>query len=224
MAKQTDGSIIDGFEVKKVHKEGNCWVVSDGKQERVYDKIISTMPIQALVKAMDTPKEVRDAANDLKHNSLVSVVLGLNVPKLNDLSWVYIPEKTSLPHRVSFPSNYSPYVAPEGKCSVLAETTCKKDDDVWKMKDEEIITRVTDDLHRLGILDKKTVCFAKAKCSTYAYVLTDMKYGENLKTVKGYLNDAGIDLLGRFSEFKYLNMDACVENALNYVKEKFKSS
>jgi protoporphyrinogen oxidase len=115
-------------------------------------------------------------------------------------------------------------VAPEGKSSVLAEITCRIDDAIWKMKDEEIINQVTDDLHGLQILDEKKVCFAKAKRSEYAYVLNDMGYEENLKTVKTFVNEAGIDLLGRFSEFKYLNMDACVENAMNYVKEKFKIS
>jgi protoporphyrinogen oxidase len=224
LAKQARGKLAVGFDIKKVRREGDCWVVSAGKQERVYDKIISTIPIRALIKALDAPKSVGDAVEDLKHNSLVSVMLGLNIAKLNDLSWLYIPEKTSLPHRVSFPSNYSPFVSPQGKSSVLAEITCRKDDGIWEMEDEEIIHQVIDDLHRLRILDKKTVCFAKAKRSAYAYVLNDMKYGENLKTVKTFVKEAGIDLLGRFSEFKYLNMDACVENALNYVKEKFKNT
>lgn len=224
LARHVQKNVTVGFEVKKVRKEGVCWVVSDWKQEKVYDKIVSTMPIQDLVKALDAPKQVRAAAANLKFNSLVSVMLGLNTSNLNDLSWLYIPEKASLPHRVSFPSNYSPWVTPEGKSSVLAEITCKKDDATWKMKEEEIISQVIEDLHRLGIVDKKTVCFGKAKRSTYAYVLTDMAYEENLKTIKKYVNAEGIDLLGRFSEFKYLNMDACVENAQNYVKGKFKGS
>ncbi|MGA2680335.1 MAG: FAD-dependent oxidoreductase [Candidatus Bathyarchaeia archaeon] len=224
LAKNVQSNITVGFEVKKVRKEGGCWVISNGKEEKVYDKIVSTIPIQALIKAMDAPKRVRAAADDLKFNSLVTVMLGLNTANINDFSWLYIPEETSLPHRVSFPSNYSSYVTPRGKSSVLAEVTCRKDDDTWIMDDQEITDRVIDDLHRLHIMDKESVCFTKAKRSTCAYVLTDTNYAENLKTVKSYVSKAGIDLLGRFSEFKYLNMDGCVENVMNYVKEKFKSS
>jgi protoporphyrinogen oxidase len=224
LAKNVRENITVGFEVKKVRKESGCWVISNGKEEKVYDKIVSTIPIQALVKAIDAPEQVRAAADDLKFNSIVTVMLGLNNAKINELSWLYIPEETSLPHRVSFPSNYSPYVTPKGKSSVLAEVTCKKDDDTWKMKDQEIIDQVIHDLHRLQIINKESVCFSKAKRSTYAYVLNDTKYKENLKTVRSYITEAGIDLLGRFSEFKYLNMDGCVENVMNYVKEKFKSS
>lgn len=223
LEKKNAGHAVAGFEVKKLRREGDSWVASDGKQERVYDKVVSTMPIQALIEALDAPKKVRAAADDLKYTSLVSVMLGLNAEKINDLSWLYIPEEASLPHRVSFPSNYSPYVAPKGKSSVLAEVTCMRGDATWKMKDEEIIARVTDDLHRLKIIDKKTVCFAAAKRSAYAYVVNDMNYAENLKTIRTYVSEAGVDLLGRFSEFEYLNMDACVEHAQTYVKG-FRSS
>lgn len=224
LQKQVDGNMVADFEVKKVRREGDCWIVSGGKEERVYDKIISTMPIQALVKAMEAPKKVRVAVDDLKYNSLISVMLGLDEKKINDFSWLYIPDSASLSHRVSFPSNYSPYVAPKGKSSVLAEVTCKKGDKTWQMKDEDVIDQVIDDLHRLRIINKENVCFAKAKRSTYAYVISDLKYKENLETVKDYVEEAGIDLLGRFSEFKYLNMDACVENAMNYAGKKFKHS
>ena len=223
LEKRVVGNIISSFEIKDVQKEGDYWVVSDGKEEKVYDKIISTMPIQALIEAMNAPKEVRDALDDLKYNSLISVMLGLNVAKVNDFSWLYIPDEASLAHRVSFPSNYSPHVAPQGKSSVLAEITCKKSDETWEMKDGDIVDQVIDDLHRLRIINKESVCFAKAKRSIYAYVITDMKYEENLKAVKSYVNEAGIDLLGRFSEFKYLNMDACVENASRYVSSHYKN-
>ena len=223
LEKKLAGHAVAGFEVKKLRREGDSWVASDGKKEKVYDKVVSTMPIQALVAAMDATKQVRKAADDLKYTSLVSVMLGLDTAKINDLSWLYIPEEASLPHRVSFPSNYSPNVAPKSKSSVLAEITCMKGDATWKMKDEEIIARVTEDLYRLKIIDKKTVFFAAAKRSAYAYVVNDMKYAENLKIIKDYVSEAGIDLLGRFSEFKYLNMDACVEHAQTYVKG-FRSS
>lgn len=217
LCKLAGGNRVAGFEVKRLRKEGPCWVVSNGKDERIYDKVISTIPIQDLIKAMEAPKKVRDASSDLKYNSLITVMLGLNT-KGNDFSWLYIPDKDCLSHRVSFPSNFSPSVVPKGKSSVLAEITCTKDSVFWKMSDEEIVDRVTEDLHCLKIIDKTAVCFAKCKRTTYAYVITDMNYRQNLKILNDYVSEAGINLLGRFSEYKYLNMDACVENVMNYVK------
>ena len=223
LKRKVSGNVVAGFEVKSVRKEGSSWVVSNGKEERLYNDIVSTMPIQDLIAAMDAPKAVRKAVDDLEYNSLVSIMLGLDTPKINDLSWLYIPDKTSLPHRVSFPSNYSPNVAPEGKSAVLAEVTCKQGSETWKMSEHEITERVVEDLERLKIIDKGKVCFARAKRSKYAYVITDMGYDENLAAVKGYVKKAGIDLLGRFSEYQYLNMDACVEHVLDYVRGRFKN-
>ena len=89
------------------------------------------------------------------------------------------------------------------------------------MKNEEIIEQVIEELNVLGIINKPDVCFAEAKRSEYAYVINDTNYYENLQTVKSYLTSVGIDLLGRFAEFKYLSMDGCVENATKYMKNQY---
>jgi len=146
-------------------------------------------------------------------------MVGIDVRKLNKLSWLYIPEKDVLPHRVSFPSNYSPKVSPLGKSSVLAEITCMEGDNVWKMKNKEIIAEVIDDLSRLKIIKRKDVCFARTHRTKYAYVINDINYDQNMQVVRDYMNNIGIDLVGRFAEFKYLNMDACIERAEYYVKK-----
>jgi protoporphyrinogen oxidase len=89
------------------------------------------------------------------------------------------------------------------------------------MQDEEIINRVINELHQLKIIEKMEVCFAELRRSEFAYVINDLNYNENMRTIKNYFAKLGIDLVGRFAEFKYLNMDACIERAKNYVKENF---
>lgn len=216
--------ITTDYNVKKLKHEDARWFVSNGKVEKSFDKIFSTVPVQKLVGAINAPKEVKAAANELKYNSLVTVMLGINKNKINDLHWLYIPEKKILTHRVSFPSNYSPYVAPSKRSSILAEITCNIEDNVWKMKDEEIVERVINDLEQLGIINKKDVCFVKAKRTEHAYVISDLDYSNNLRIIKNYFDETGIGLVGRFAEFKYLNMDACIESAMNYVKNHFPAS
>jgi len=112
---------ITNFEVKRVKKEDGKWIVSNGKEEFSFDKIISTIPLQELINTLEDVSE--EAVNNLKFNSLITVGIGVDRPKLNDFSWLYIPDKDVLTHRVSFPSNYSPYVAPKGKSSMLVEIT-----------------------------------------------------------------------------------------------------
>jgi protoporphyrinogen oxidase len=221
LERKTVGQITKNYDVKKIRKEDDKWVVSDGKQEKLFDHVISTIPIHRLIRAINAPKEVKRTVSNLKYNSLITVMIGINKNKINDLSWLYIPEKEVMPHRVSFPSNYSPNVAPDMKSAVLAEITCNFEDKIWKMKDEEIEERVIDDLATLKLIIKKDVCFLKTKRMEYAYVISNLDYKENLKIVKEYFNSNGIGLVGRFAEFKYLNMDNCVESAMKYVQSKF---
>lgn len=213
--------IVTDFEVKSIRKGKDGFVVSNGATEHKCKRLISTLPLPDIINFMENvPKDVKDAAKELKYNSLVTVMLGIDTPKINDISWLYVPsEDDGMFNRVSFPSNYSPVVAPEGKSSVLAEITCRFGDDVWKMKDEEIADRVVLSLSKMGIFDKKKVSYTLVKRSKYAYIIYDIDYTKNTEIVKNYLNCQEIELVGRFAEFKYLNMDACIRSVLDFVKE-----
>ena len=210
--------ISTSFNVKNVKRESDKWLVSDGEQKELFDKVVSTIPMNELIKVMCAPREVKDAAINLKFNSLVCVMIGLDVEKINDLSWLYIPDPIFLPHRVSFPSNYSPVVAPHKKSSVLAEITCAADSEIWKMHDDELADRVVDDLVHLKIIKKEDVRFSIVRKTRYAYVINDLDYAENTRVVRNFLVQEGISSVGRFGEFSYLNMDACVRRAIQYVE------
>lgn len=212
------GIIIRNFEIKKIRKENGVWIVSNGKEERIYDRIISTIPIFDLVNAVNPEKEIREVVKKLKYNSLITVMIGVDTPKLNDFSWLYIPDRNVLPHRVSFPSNFSPYVAPKGKSSVLAEITCRPLDEIWRMKDEKILDEVIEQLHELKIINKNKVCYQNVKRLKYAYIIYDLEYKKNIEIVRKYFKKIGIDLIGRFSEFEYMNMDACIRHAIDFVR------
>jgi len=149
-------------------------------------------------------------------------MLGLDIPKSNTFSWLYIPDEDIKTHRVSFPSNYSEYVAPNGKSTVLAEITCSNDEEIWKQKEADIADEVIGDLHRLKIINKNTVCYSKVKRSKYAYVIYDLDYTKKMQVINRYFRERGIELCGRFSEFKYLNMDACIRSAMNKADEFYK--
>jgi len=209
------------FPVKSITKKSRKWVVSDGERGIEFDKVICTIPIHDLVDALanggtSIPSDVKNAVGRLKFNSMITIMVGVDVPQLNDLSWLYIPDKIPLTHRISFPSNFSPKVAPEGKSSILAEVTCNYGDEVWNKKDEDLIDRVVNDLHELKIIDKESVCFTRLKRAKYAYVISDLDFEKNMKTVSNFSSKIGIDLVGRFAEFRYMNMDACVRRAMDY--------
>ena len=48
----------------------------------------------------------------------------------------------------------------------------------------------------------------------YAYPVYDRDYGKNTKIIRAYFATLGIDQLGRFAEFDYINSDECIRRAL----------
>ncbi len=207
-----------GFEAKRIRREDGKWIVG-GTDERAYDRLVTTMHINDFISIYDgVPREVKEAAGKLKWNSVHLAMLGLKKPKLNDIHWAYIPDSDILPNRISFPSNFSPNVAPPGHSSVLAETTFSPGGEKARMKPDEVVERTVDGLHRIGVIDRKDVSFTKLVTCRYAYVVYDLDYQENIRAIGGFAKREGITLLGRFSEFKYYNCDRCIESAMEKAK------
>jgi protoporphyrinogen oxidase len=212
------GRIGRGFSISSVRKVADKWVVSNGTRKKVYDRLVSTIPVPELINALDkVPKEIRQAASKLRYNSIITVFIGLNIPELNPYTALYVPSKEIEPNRLCFMNNFSEHNAPKGCFGVMTETTIHSDK-LEKETDEELATRTIEGLHRLGILNKDEIIYTKVFREKYAYVVYDIDYQKNIKILRDYLEQRGILLCGRFGEFEYLNMDACVKRALELGK------
>ncbi len=212
--------IRTGFAVRSIREEDGKFIISDGTETVEADRIISTIPLQALLPCLaDVPGEVQAACDALRYNSLCSICIGLagTVP---DISWLYIPEiRIGQFNRVSFPSNYSTMTAPDGHASILAEITFNEGDDVSAMPDEDLARHTVEGLVRAGIIrDAADVVYTSVERQQYAYVVYDLDYEKNVEIVRAFCRDREISLVGRFSEFEYLNMDGCIRSAMNFVR------
>ncbi|WOF16590.1 NAD(P)-binding protein [Methanoplanus sp. FWC-SCC4] len=227
IAEPVLSKIRTGFCVESVreNKDGEGFVISDGKEDIICSRVINTLPLQVLLPCLENiPDDIKTACNDLKYNSIACVGIGVE-GELSDISWLYVPQ-TELGkfNRISFPSNYSTEVAPKGCSSVLAEITYNEGDDVSKMTDEELIDHVTEGLIKMDIItDKNLVRYSTVERFEFAYVVYDTEYQKNIKTVREYVEALNIDLVGRFSEFEYINMDGCIRHVLNYIENRYKN-
>ena len=211
--------IVTGFEVKSIIKKNSKWIVSDGKREKVYDALVSTLPLPTIAAAIDLPQEIESAVKSLHVNSVVCVLLGGVEPVLGDLTWLYIPDMKALTHRVSYISASSDKVAPPGLTSLIADITCQYEDEIWNAKDELLIARTLKDLVSLGVLKSEKLEVSLVSRQRYAYVIDDLNRAANVSKIRGYLAEQGILTCGRFAEFEYLNMDAVAAHALAFAKE-----
>ena len=209
------GKVTKNFEVKSVEKRKGKCVVSNGVQEKEFDKIVSTLPIYGLQKAIpEIPEKISKAISALKYNSLVTIFIGMKKGKVTDKHWLYIPDSAFKGHRVIFPKNYSPMTAPEGLFSVGAEITFNEGDEVSKAPDKKLVEHVVEYLDKQQLIDKSDVIYSKAFRTKFAYVVYDLDYEKNIAAIRGYFEkELGIPLCGRFAEFQYINSDACIRHA-----------
>ncbi len=177
IAAPIEDRIRCGFCVRSVRREGDRFLVSDGEATVAADRCISTIPLQALVPALeDVPPEVTDAVGRLVYNGVACVFVGLRGP-VPPYSWVYIPEpELGFANRVSFPSNYSTGTAPQGCGSILAECTFRPGDPVATMGDSALVDHVLDRLEAMGVLCRDDVVFTGIARQPFAYVVYDLDY------------------------------------------------
>ncbi|MFA5296065.1 MAG: FAD-dependent oxidoreductase [Methanoregulaceae archaeon] len=206
-----------GFGASRIRRTPGGWEITDGTRTVRAGKLISTIPLQNLLPALDgVPDAVREALGALRYNSVCSVFIGVR-GEVPPISWLYVPmPETGLFNRVSFPSNFSTAVAPEGCSSVLAEITYNDGDPVTGMTDDEIIGHVISSLESMGLIRKDAVVSSGIARHRFAYVVYDLDYLKNIRTVRDYCREIGIDLVGRFARFEYLNMDGCIRNVMDY--------
>ena len=209
-------SILTNTEVTAVEKTASGWKVTAGGKTYEGDELISTIPLQILLPMLEAPADVKDAVGALRYNSIACISVGIK-GEVPDISWMYIPEgKWGAFNRLSFPSNFSTKTAPEGCSSILAEITYNDGDEISKMSDEEIISHTVSGLREMGLVSDNVV-FTAVDRFTYAYVVYDTEYLKNIKTAREWIEAQGIHLVGRFSQFEYLNMDGCIRSVMNFV-------
>ena len=211
--------VICDFRVSSVRREKEGFVISDGRREITADRCISTIPVQALLGMLaGVPESVREAGRRLVYNSVACVFIGLRGP-VPPYSWVYLADpELGYANRISFLSNYSSQTAPEGCGSILAECTYRQNDPPASMSDGALIDHVLYHLEKMGILDREDVVFTGCTRQPFAYVVYDLEYRESIRVVRDHVERQGIELVGRFAEFEYLNMDGCIRHALDHVR------
>lgn len=204
-------------EATKVYLSKKCVEFSDGKKV-FYEKLISTLPLPEIIKYIENvPQEVRRASQELKHNSVYCVNLGIERERISPYHYVYFYEPDFLFHRISFPMNLSSYTTPKGHSSVTTEISYSKSKKISK---ENIIGRVVEDLIKAKILfPDDRIVISDGTDIRCAYVIYDLDHGKNVKKIHDFLRKHHIYPCGRFGEWEYFNMDHSIASGKKIAEE-----
>jgi protoporphyrinogen oxidase len=209
-----------GIKVEKIRKVGDRWHVATNREERLYDRLVMAFPVMDAVGCFDNvPDEVHEALRGLRYNALRLAFIAVNNESLMDKSAVYIPDPSVAPHRVCYMGFFSPNTVRPGTSSLVAETTTRPGDAVDRLSDDDFLDRVIGDLDRVGIIRKQDVILRDTRRIEYAYPVYDRDHGKNTTVLRRWFESLGIDQLGRFAEFDYINSDECIHRAMQLAKK-----
>lgn len=194
--------------ITSLQRHGETWKVNGVP----YDQVVSTIPLTYMPDLVEgMPQGVQAAMKGLEFNSMVTFLLALDRPEHPNLSWIYLPHASQGPaNRVTYMSNYSPGMAPEGKTSFLCECTVRGG---APYPGPELEREVIDGMVHAGLVKRDEILFTDFSQVKHAYVVFDHGFDERRAASLGWLEQNGIEPLGRFGRFDYDNSDQCVIKA-----------
>lgn len=201
---------VNNVKVSKIKRSNGEWVVNDKFKAK---RLISAIPLKELVKALNAPKDIRKASEELDYNKVAIIGLALkkNAPKQH---WIYVPNKDIVFHRYAWISNYSPKNSPNGESTIIAEITLPPN---TKANMEELTDKVVADLEKLNILKLDEILFTKAWLHEYGYPIYKVGHREKREVIMKWLKEQSIISVGRWGSWHYWNMDRTYEEVLKKI-------
>ncbi len=194
----------------------------DGR-EWPYDVLLNTMPLNKLVGVTESvPDAVATAAAGLHWSGSHIVGVGLDRPAASTKNWIYFPEPEVPFYRVTYLSNYSPYITPEPDQTLFLTETSRSP---YKPEDEAtIVQRVVDGLVATGLMDESDTADVVTTwlCSPdMSYPVPSLTRDPSLGTIQPWLREQGIWSRGRFGAWLYEigNMDHSAMQGVEFVNK-----
>lgn len=197
-------NIITSKEIKKISKIDNKWVVNNFND---YDHVIYCGDVRELPNILDTEnsplKQFENRLSKLRSNGTSNILCECDE---NDISWLYMPGDETEAHRIIYTGNFSETnnAVKKGRKSCVVEFSGNVSDEIMK----EQIKKLPGNLIPIATNHQQN-----------SYIIHNKDTKLLIDEVKESLNPIGISLLGRFAEWEYFNMDACIESSMKLEKK-----
>jgi protoporphyrinogen oxidase len=181
-------------------------------QSAGYDALVSTMPVDLLVAAIDDcPSDVRSAAASLEHNSVWIVGVGCERPLADDRSWLYFADPAVPFYRVTNFAKYAAANVPGGDTDRYSSYMTETAYSTHRPGNRDSLEQdVVDALISTGMIDADVPIVSLHTIDIeYAYPIPTLERDEALAVVQPWLMERGIYSRGRFGSWRYEigNMD-----------------
>jgi protoporphyrinogen oxidase len=201
------------------HARGRAHVVAArDRMETACSDVVSTMPLGALVAAMDPapPAAVLEAAVGLRHRDFLTVALV--VPEAFGFpdNWIYVHSPEVRLGRVQNFGSWSPHMVEPGRTCLGLEYFVNEGDELWRLPDDELVRYAAGEMVTLGLLEPSAVEAGYVTRIPKAYPVYDASYQRHVATLREWLahHAANVYPVGRNGMHRYNNQDHSMLTAM----------
>jgi protoporphyrinogen oxidase len=220
MGRKVEGHLELETAVTSVDPVAKVVTTADGRTWP-YDVLLNTMPLNKLVQQMESvPDAVRAATDGLHWSGSHIVGVGIDRAAESTKNWIYFPEPDVPFYRVTYLSNYSPYMTPgPDQTLFLTETSWSN----HKPEDpDRIVDQVVDGLVKTGLMeeaDRERILSTWLCSPSMSYPVPSTTRDEALGTIQPWLRSQSIWSRGRFGAWLYEigNMDHSAMQGVEWV-------
>lgn len=217
------GKIILNSEIVKVDQKNNKIIavyIKSGKRitKIIGNEYVSTMAISDLLNSFSppAPNKILKVNKNLKYRDEVQVVLFINKTKITPDTWVYVHSLDMPFIRFMEMDNWSNKLSQIKKTSIVFELACNKGDNIWNMKDSELVKMTSEKfIAEFKLIKKENIIGSFVHRVEKEYPVYHIGYQKDLKIIKNYMsNFSNLQIAGRNGIFRYNNMDHSIEMGL----------
>ena len=172
---------------------------------------ISSMPIRALIQALDPPAPawLAEAGRGLDYRDFITVALIIRKADLFPDNWIYIHEPSVKVGRIQNFKNWSAEMVPDPAMTCLGlEYFCFEGDTLWTMADADLVALARKEVAALGLAEAGDVVDGTVVRMPKAYPVYNDSYKASLAAVRRFLETIpNMQLIGRNGMHQYNNQD-----------------
>ncbi|MGZ4688500.1 MAG: NAD(P)/FAD-dependent oxidoreductase [Acidimicrobiia bacterium] len=187
--------------------------------------VISSMPMGALVKAMDPPPppDVLAAADGLTYRDFITVALVVPQAYSFPDNWIYVHDPGVSVGRIQNFGSWSPYLVKEGRTCLGLEFFVNEGDSMWTKPDADLIDQAKRELEQLGLVEATNVEAGYVVRMPKAYPVYDEHYEGHVDTMRRWIAAScpNVYPVGRNGMHRYNNQDHSMYTAMLSVENIF---
>jgi protoporphyrinogen oxidase len=183
-------------------------------------ELLATLPLPDLVRYLrPAARAAAEASGRLTFRALVFVNLMLARRDFSENTWMYVASGGLAISRIQEPKRRSPWMAPEGRTSIMLEMPCDAGDATWGAPTADLVERVRGELRDLG-LPADDVLDAFTVRVEHGYPIYHLGYERDRRALLAEVGRyANLRTAGRQGLFRYVFMDAAMQMGLEAARQ-----